>query len=69
MTLIQVESSNIAGYCYFEDQQTLHIEFKDGRAYQYFDVPTHIVVELAAAESKGRYLNSFIKGTYRYARV
>lgn len=69
MTLIQVESTNIAGYYYFENEQTLHIEFKDGRAYQYFDVPAHVVSGLEAAESKGRYLNAFIKGTYRYARV
>lgn len=69
MTIIPVESSNIAGYFYFEDQQTLHIEFKDGRTYQYFDVPKQVVDDLAAAGSKGRYLNDFIKGTYRYARV
>lgn len=69
MNLIPVESTTVAGYCYFPEQQTLHIEFRSGQAYQYFDVPEQVVHDLANAESKGRFLNEVIKGTYRYARI
>jgi len=67
--LISVESSNVARVGYDNDAQTLHVEFKNGNAYQYFDVPRHIFEGILNAGSAGQYLNQVIKGSFRYARV
>jgi hypothetical protein len=48
---------------------TLEIEFDDGNVYQYFDVPEAIHTELISAPSQGKFFNSQIKGSYRYAKV
>ena len=62
------QSSNVAGFCYDEANQTLTVEFKSGSRYNYYDVPQHIFEGMKAADSKGKYLNAEIKGAYRYAR-
>ncbi|MHB8789931.1 MAG: KTSC domain-containing protein [Desulfobulbaceae bacterium] len=62
------QSSNIAGFCYEEGSQTLTVEFNSGSRYDYYDVPKHIYEGIKAADSKGKYLNVEIKGSYRYAR-
>ncbi len=62
------ESSNISGFCYDDASQTLTIEFSSGTRYNYYDVPEHILEGMKSAESKGHYLNTKIKGNYRYAR-
>ena len=68
-TLISVESSNVARVGYDSDAHTLHVEFKNGNAYQYFDVPKTVYEGILNAGSIGQYLNQVIKGSYRYARV
>lgn len=60
-----VKSSNIASIGYEEEVQTLEIEFINGDIYQYFDVPRSVYQELMSSASHGRYLNQYIKGTYR----
>lgn len=62
------ESSNVAGFCYDASMEVLTVEFNSGSRYDYYDVPEHVFEEMKQAESKGRYLNSDIKGHYRYAR-
>ena len=69
MTLIPIESTTVAQIGYDAATQTLHVEFKNGTAYQYFDVPEAVYEEMTNAESAGRYLNQVIKGSYRYARA
>jgi len=64
-----VNSSNISEIGYNEDSRTLEILFKNGRLYQYFDVPVPEYNALISAASHGQYLNSNIKGRFRYARV
>jgi hypothetical protein len=54
---------------YDEDAQTMEIEFKEGRVYQYFDVPKHVYHALMQADSRGQYFHQSIRGFYRYARV
>jgi hypothetical protein len=51
------------------EESTLEVEFTTGTVYQYFDVPERVFEELMAAESKGGFFNSQIRGHYRYARV
>lgn len=64
-----VESSNVASIGYDSHRQTLEVEFNNGNIYQYFDVPEAIYLEFLDSDSKGRYLNTIIKGEYRYARL
>ena len=62
------QSSNVAGFGYDKDRQTLIVEFKSGIRYNYYDIPEHVYDGIKLAGSKGKYLNSEIKGIYRYAR-
>lgn len=69
MRRVPVTSSNIAEVGYDETSRTLEILFANGRVYQYFDVPNQVHRALMNAGSHGQYLNQYIKGNYRYARV
>lgn len=62
------QSSNVAGFCYDEASETLTVEFNGGTRYNYYGVPQRVYQGLVSADSKGKYLNAEIKGTYRYAR-
>lgn len=62
------ESSNVSGFGYNTSTHVITVEFNNGTKYDYYDVPEHIFEGMKAAESKGKYLNSQIKGSYRYAR-
>jgi len=63
------DSSNITSIGYNQYNSILEVEFHNGFIYQYFDVPQNIFEELMHASSKGQFLNSIIKGQYRYARL
>lgn len=69
MQRTSVSSSNIASIGYDNQSSTLEIEFLNGSIYQYFDVPESVYNELMQAASLGSYLNSYIKGNYRFSRV
>ena len=69
MTREPVSSSNLADVGYDLATQTLEVGYKNGRIYQYFDVPEHIYDDLMRAGSPGGYLSREVKGKYRYARV
>jgi len=62
------QSSNVVGFRYDEASQTLTVEFNGGSRYNYYDVPQHVFEGMKSADSKGKYLNTEIKGVYRYAR-
>jgi hypothetical protein len=64
-----VSSSNISELGYDEERRILEVLFRNGSVYQYFDVSPQIYSELRQASSIGQYINSNIKGNYRYARV
>lgn len=64
-----VSSSNIASVGYDVNSLTLEIEFLNGGAYQYFDVPEYIYEGLMNASSHGQYLAQNIKGVYRYSKI
>jgi len=69
METISVESSHMATMGYEPDTKVLQIGFKNNTLYEYFDVPPNVWEEFKAAESKGKYLAKFIKGTYQYKKV
>jgi hypothetical protein len=62
-------SNAIAGAGYDPTTLSLDIEFSDGTAYRYHDVPPDIWAKLKQSESKGRYLNAEIRGHYLCARI
>lgn len=64
-----VSSSNISSIGYDANTQTLEVEFNNGNIYQYFDVPQNLYDGLMAADSKGQFLSTQIKGNYRYAKA
>lgn len=64
-----VASSNIASIGYDIGSETLEIEFKSGKAYQYFNVPQLIYEQLMAAPSHGVFFNANIRNIYAESPV
>lgn len=64
-----VESSNLASVGYDPSTETLEIEFLNGSIYQYVNVPQSVYEQLMQEDSKGGFLNSYIKKNYFASRV
>jgi CHASE1-domain containing sensor protein len=65
-----VSSSNLRSVGYDLTSNTLEIEFRNGRIYQYFHVPETMYLALMQASSHGRYFDAYIKkGPYPYKRI
>ena len=62
------DSSNLARFGYDASSQILTVDFKNGGSYDYFDVPPGTHESMKSAASKGQFLATIIKGTYRYAK-
>jgi hypothetical protein len=67
--MVPVESTSIQLVGYDGDARELYVQFRRGRTYVYFDVPSSAYAALLEAPSKGRYLNFEIKPYHRYRRV
>jgi len=65
----KVESSSLDSVGYDPRSETLEVEFKNGGVYRYLEVPEDEWRSLRTAESKGSYLNTHIKPTYRYRKL
>lgn len=63
-----VTSSTVVSVGYDSNTQTLEVEFKNG-VYQYYNVPQTIYEQMMMAESVGKFLNSYIKPAYPYAKI
>lgn len=62
----EVDSTVIGAVGY---SRVLEIRFESGRIYQYYDVPEDIYEGMLAAESKGKYFNSHIRGKFAYQEI
>lgn len=69
MERIPVQSSIIIAVGYDYDNAILEIEFKDGKLYEYYDVPQYEYDSLISAESIGSYANKHIFKVYRQQRI
>lgn len=63
------KSSHISTFVYDDETKILKVEYSNGEAYNYFDVPADVVDELEKAESKGKALHQFIYSFYTYKRL
>ena len=64
-----VVSGNLAEVGYDPDLETLEIMFRNGRVYQYYNVPAFMNERLMTADSLGKFFNAEIKGHYPEARM
>jgi hypothetical protein len=69
MMRVPVTSSCLASIGYLAEAETLEIEFRSGAVYEYLYVPLEIHRGLLAAESKGAFLNRFIKTRYTTKQI
>lgn len=61
-----VVSSQIKSVGHDEDEQKLYVEFKNGRVYEYSNVPEYIYTKLINNHSPGGYFTAVIRGMYDY---
>ncbi len=62
------ESSCVASAAYDEKQRKLTVLYKNLTQYDYTKVPRHVYIGLVNAPSKGKFLNSHVKGYYNYTK-
>jgi hypothetical protein len=62
-------SSHILQISYESITATLQIEFNNGSAYEYYDVPQHEWYDFNDADSKGRYAQENIYNYYRQRKI
>src|SRR5436309_8372906 len=60
-----VQSSAIAKVGYSKRRHILEIEFVNGAAYRYLEVPVTVYRDLMSSKSKARFYDSNIRGHYR----
>ena len=67
MTAIEtkpVESSNLAAIGYDAATKTLQVDFKNGKRWQYQNVPSELFVEFSKADSVGKFFATRIKSEF-----
>ena len=69
MERLEKESSNIKFWDYEEKIKVLTVTFKNKSVYNYFDVPKEIHEGAKSAESIGKFLNTKVKGIFKYKKV
>ena len=60
-----VDSSNVAAIGYDQTTRELHVTFRSGKTYTYYEVPQATVDNLKASDSIGKFLATNIKGVYQ----
>jgi hypothetical protein len=63
-----VSSSCLKSVGYDDTLQTLEIEFRTKKIYQYYEVPQLVYRALMETDSHGTFFNKHIKGLYKYKR-
>lgn len=70
LPLVPIEgSSNIAAAGYSAAVKLLDIKFLSGQTHRYADVSPEVFDEFLAAESKGKFFGSRIRGKYESQRI
>jgi len=66
---LTVESSAIFEVAYYPSVERLFVIFKNGREYEYFNVPEHVMNGLRNSPSKGKFLNKYVLAQYRFKKL
>jgi hypothetical protein len=69
MERVPLASSSLASVKYDPASETLEVEFRNGRTYQYYGVGLHTYEQLMQAASKGQFFNVHIRNAYPCARA
>jgi KTSC domain len=69
MDRVSVTSSDLVSVGYDITTNTLEIEFKENRIYQYYNVPESEYEGLMSAASHGQYFHANINGQYAYKEI
>ena len=69
MESLTVDSSAISEVAYYPNVERLIVLFKSGKAYEYLNVPGHVMNGLREASSKGKFLNKYILAQYRFKNL
>ena len=64
-----VVSSNVEAVGYDPHNHELHVRFRSGAAYVYYDVEDWVYREFMEAGSKGIFFSSNIRDRYRYRKL
>ena len=67
MKLIEVQSSNIKKIGY--DSEGIIVEYLSGTQYRYKGVSRDTYDQFLESESKGKFMNAYIKGKYDYEKI
>lgn len=62
-------SSVVAYYRYDEKDNSLYVHFVSGTIYRYLNVPARLYEGMKRAVSKGKYLNTKIKGSFDFDKI
>ena len=65
---IQVNSSAIQKAKFNRQTNTLTLKFKNLSGYDYFNVPLHLLDGLIDTDSKGRFINKYIIGEFKFRK-
>jgi len=65
----RVDSSGVVSVGYDDWSKTLEIEFPGGAVYDYANVPEVLYRDLLEAESKGRFVNLYIKPYFEHEEI
>jgi hypothetical protein len=66
---LTVDSSAISEVAYYPNVEKLIVLFVSGKAYEYLNVPGHVMNGLREASSKGKFLNKYILAQYRFKKL
>lgn len=66
---LTVDSSAISEVAYYPNVERLVVLFISGKAYEYLNVPGHVMNGLREASSKGKFLNKYILAQYRFKKL
>jgi hypothetical protein len=66
---LTVDSSAISEVAYYPNVEKLIVLFIGGKAYEYLNVPNHVMNGLREASSKGKFLNKYVLAQYRFKKL
>ena len=69
MTWLPVESKMFSSVAYDGEKQILHLRFRSGDVYRYFEFPAADYQAFLDAESRGRFFLAHIRDRFRYERM